>query len=132
MSNGGLCKRPIYIVYPKEATSREVYRFGSASTCDDNGCYGGDSIFVNADGSSAGFYDDGCNWGCRGVYPASDITAYFKPGANQITSACANAMGWGDCVINISMQAYGITDTAWANNCAIYEQASGVTLGNPE
>lgn len=112
---------------------RNGYVTTTPQNCDWDGyCTGGDFIFMNADGSRAYFYDDGCNWGCRGVYPASDITSYFKPGANQITSACANAMAWGDCVINISMQAYGITDTAWANNCAIYEQASGVTLGNPE
>lgn len=111
---------------------RNGYVTSTPYTCDDNGCYGGDSIFVNADGSTTGFGDDGCNWGCRGVYPASDITSYFKPGANQITSACANAMGWGDCVINISMQAYGITGATWIDNCTALETSAGSIIGTPQ
>lgn len=80
--------------------------------------------FFNADGSKADFYDDNCNWGCGGVNPGIDITSYFKSGQNTITMACANAREWGDCVINISMQGYGVVQEQWINNCAMAEQAS--------
>lgn len=112
---------------------RDGYVSSTPQVCDSEGyCTGGDLIFVNADGSTASFYDDGCNWGCRGTSPNVDISSYFRVGSNEIVMACANQLSIGPCAVNISMQAYGITDTAWANNCAIYEQASGVTLGNPE
>lgn len=88
--------------------------------------------FFNADGSAAGFYDDNCNWGCRGSYPGTDITAYFKPGQNTVTMVCANANSIGPCGVSISMQALGITSSAWTNNCGPYEGATGAALGNPE
>jgi len=88
--------------------------------------------FFNGDGSAAGFYDDNCNWGCRGSNPGSDITSYFTPGQNTITMVCANANSIGPCGVSISMQAYGVVGSNWTDNCGPYEGATGITLGNPE
>ncbi len=73
--------------------------------------------FVNANGGSIFFYDDGCNWGCRGVNPNLDITPYIHSGQNQITLVCANANGIGPCAIDIQGQAYVFLGTYTLNSC---------------
>jgi hypothetical protein len=101
---------------------RNGYVTTTPQSCDYDGyCTGGDAIFVNADGSSTAFYDDGCNWGCRGTNPNSDISTYFHAGTNEIVMACANQLSIGPCAVSISMQAYGIVSSSWTNNCQSQE-----------
>lgn len=108
-------------ILPGMTDLRNGYISSNPWTCDDNGCYGGDTIFVNADGSSTGFYDDGCNWGCRGTNPNIDVSSYFHAGTNEIVIACVNANAIGPCAVDISMQAYGIIGSSWTNNCQSQE-----------
>lgn len=108
-------------VLPGMTDLRNGYVFQNSYTCDEYGCYGGYSYFVNADGSMTSFYDDGCNWGCRGTSPNTDISAYFHAGTNEIVMACANQLSIGPCAVNITMQAYGIVSSSWTNNCLSQE-----------
>lgn len=82
---------------------------------------GGGTAFVNGDGTSAGFYDDGCNWGCRGTSPNLNLTSYFHTGENKITLVCANANGIGPCTFNISMDSNVVAPTSWVNGCQAQE-----------
>lgn len=105
------------------------YSNETACSTDENGSeycwqYSSGPYFFNADGSKAGFYDDNCNWGCQGTNPNMDITSYFKSGQNTITMACANARDWGDCVVNISMEGYGVVQEEWIDGCQLADQAS--------
>ncbi len=47
------------------------------------------------------FWDDGCNSGCRGLYPNIDITSYLREGSNSITLVCINANDIGPCAVTI-------------------------------
>lgn len=107
-------------VLPGMTDLRNGYISSGPLTCNDDGCYS-DAIFVNADGSSTSFYDDGCNWGCRGTSPNTDISSYFHAGTNEIVMACANQLSIGPCAVNITMQAYGIVSSSWINNCLSQE-----------
>lgn len=73
--------------------------------------------FFNADGSYTGFYDDGCNWGCRGSSPNLDITKYFRPGSNTIVLTCANAAAIGPCAFNMSMESNVVSPSNWIDGC---------------
>lgn len=60
------------------------------------------TVYKSASGVSFGsFYEDGCNWGCRGTAPNLDITRYIKEGDNEIVLVCANAKGIGPCSVKI-------------------------------
>lgn len=60
------------------------------------------TVYKSASGVSFGsFYDDGCNWGCRGTAPNLDITRYIKEGDNEIVLVCANANAIGPCSVKI-------------------------------
>ena len=69
------------------------------------GDWGGYSrmVYKNSGGVTLGdFYDDGCNWGCRGAAPNLDITRYIRQGNNEVVLVCANANGIGPCAIKIT------------------------------
>lgn len=61
------------------------------------------SELTDATGSHGAFYDDNCNWGCRGTSPGWDITGYLQKGNNVITMACANAGGADGCNLSITI-----------------------------
>jgi hypothetical protein len=81
-------------------------------------------VYKSASGVSFGsFYDDGCNWGCRGVNPNLDISGYFRKGNNTITLVCANARAIGPCyaTINLTTQKTVVTGSTVTNGCAALE-----------
>jgi hypothetical protein len=61
------------------------------------------SELTDATGSHGAFYDDNCNWGCRGTSPGWDITGYLQKGNNVITMACANVGGADGCNLSITI-----------------------------
>jgi len=82
------------------------------------------TVYKSASGVSYGsFYDDGCNWGCRGVSPNLDVSAYFRKGSNSITLVCANANRIGPCyaTISVTVQKTVVTGSAVVNGCAALE-----------
>lgn len=88
----------------------------------DSGWY--QTIYESASGVSFGqFYDDGCNWGCRGVAPNLDISRYIVEGDNRIQLVCANANGIGPCRVNIEGSAYKLVvlGSEIDNQCATLE-----------
>lgn len=70
-----------------------------------------------------GFYDDGCNWGCRGVNPGLNITPYLQEGNNKIELVCANAKKIGPCTVSITGTSKKLANlgTVEDNQCASYE-----------
>lgn len=63
----------------------------------------GGLVYSNSSGVTlGGFYDDGCNWGCRGRAPNLDVTRFIRKGKNTITLVCANANGIGPCQVEIT------------------------------
>jgi len=89
-----------------------------------NGSVTSETVYKSASGVSYGFfYDDGCNWGCRGVSPNLDVSAYFRKGSNSITLVCANANGIGPCyaTISVTVQKTVVTGSAVVNGCAALE-----------
>lgn len=80
-------------------------------------------VFKSASGSSNDFYDDSCNWGCRGVSPNIDISAPFRKGSNTITLVCANARSIGPCYASIAVttQRVTVTGSTVVNGCAALE-----------
>jgi hypothetical protein len=97
-------------------------RNGSVSemSCDGETGWCG-SVFVNADGSTIPFSDDGCNSGCRGYGLNDDITRFFRPGNNTITLVCTNAFSIGPCTFNMVMNSQPVAPPAWNNGCAPFE-----------
>ena len=97
------------------------YRTATAFYCDDWGCgeyeYNDGPLFFNADGSYANFYDDGCNWGCRGTSPNMDITRFFKAGLNTIVLTCANANSIGPCSFYMTMESNVVAPVEWVDGC---------------
>lgn len=82
------------------------------------------TVYKSASGVSFGlFYDDGCNWGCRGVSPDLDVSAYFRNGSNSITLVCANANDIGPCyaTIRVTVQKTVVTGSTVVNGCAALE-----------
>lgn len=81
--------------------------------------------YKNKSGVALGsFYDDGCNWGCRGVNPGLNITPYLKEGDNKIELVCANANKIGPCAVNITgtSKKLALLGTLIDNQCASYEE----------
>lgn len=106
-----------WVGYRTETTCSYDWDSGSQYCYD----YQAGPYFFNGDGSYTGFYDDNCNWGCRGVSPGTNITSYFQPGVNNITLVCANANNYGGCGFNMSMQANTINPVAWVDGCTPQE-----------
>ena len=87
-------------------------------------CWPGGYEFFNASGTSYGnFYDDGCNWGCKGVAPSINISSYMRSGTNTITIVCANANSIGPCAVTITGNVKKITflGSLVDNECAALE-----------
>lgn len=78
---------------------------------------------IYGNGWSSSYYDDHCNWGCRGTYPNSDITSYFKKGQNIIEIACLNVRGIGPCAFQIEIMTEKkiVTGSTIQNGCAQLE-----------
>lgn len=74
-------------------------------------------------GSLYSMWDDGCNWGCRGVNPNMDISPYFRKGRNTITLVCVNANGIGPCyaTIDVTVQQTTVTGSSVVNGCTSLE-----------
>lgn len=84
----------------------------------------GQIVFSAADNSwIATFWDDGCNWGCRGVAVNNDITNFFKKGQNTITMACLNVKHIGPCGFHIEIMTERkiVTGSTIQNGCAQLE-----------
>ncbi|WP_459203444.1 conjugative transfer aggregate stability protein (plasmid) [Ralstonia pseudosolanacearum] len=82
-------------------------------------------VYKNRTGISLGsFYDDQCNWGCRGMSPNLDITPYIREGDNEIVMVCANAKVVGPCSVKITGSAKKLVmlGSLIDNQCSTLEQ----------
>lgn len=82
-------------------------------------------VFKNASGTSlGGFYDDGCNAGCKGLYPGSNVTSLLKEGNNKLTLVCVNATRIGPCSFSIKGQTkkLAVVGATMDNQCTTLEE----------
>lgn len=116
--NGNLV---IQNVLPGFQDMRGAYTKMVTSCNEDGWCSSTNMIYGN--GWSSSYYDDSCNWGCRGTSPNSDITSYFKKGQNIIEIACLNVVGIGPCAfqIEITTEKKIVTGSTIQNGCAQLE-----------
>lgn len=109
-------------VYENVLPGHDDMRWGRIGFCSD-GRWG--SCYHHSSGSVLGrFYDDNCNWGCRGTAPHLDITRHIKEGNNEIILVCANAQGIGPCSVKITGTAKKLVllGSLIDNQCSTLEQ----------
>lgn len=85
----------------------------------------GQVVFKNASGTTlGGFYDDGCNAGCKGVAPGINVTSLLKEGNNKLTLVCVNATQIGPCSFSIKGQTkkLAVIGATMDNQCTTLEE----------